>query len=174
MASSSLTYLSVLRSNGSSFLITENKKINEHGQIKGSERLNEALEAEQVTSSTVKFTPLKEKLKGRSSLDFQFKEFDKFVELIPLLPILVWPIIVTTDSTKLRELVYSMLQNLTTLLDQLYHIQKQVLKYFEDIHPKINYVLESNVIATQVHKSSPMTVAMIPTKGNEGAEQIAS
>ncbi|GBB99028.1 hypothetical protein RclHR1_00340019 [Rhizophagus clarus] len=86
----------------------------------------------------------------------------------------VLPIIVTTDSTKLRELVYSMLQNLTTLLDQLYHIQKQVLKYFEDIHPKINYVLESNVIATQVHKSSPMTVAMIPTKGNEGAEQIAS
>ncbi|CAI2166108.1 17729_t:CDS:10 [Funneliformis geosporum] len=57
------------------------------------------------------------------------------------------------------------------------------IEVLEDVYPKINYILEKNAIATQVRdialkvpigKVPPMMVAMIPTKGNEEAEQIAS
>ncbi|CAG8640493.1 1845_t:CDS:2, partial [Dentiscutata heterogama] len=56
------------------------------------------------------------------------------------------------------------------------------IETLEDIYPKIDYILKKNAIATQVRsivlkipieKILPIMIAMLPTKGNKGAEQIA-
>ncbi|CAJ0643401.1 2257_t:CDS:2, partial [Entrophospora sp. SA101] len=53
----------------------------------------------------------------------------------------------------------------------------------DDIHPKINYILQNDAVATQVRaialkvpigKIPPMIVAMLPTKGDESADQISN
>ncbi|PKY40817.1 hypothetical protein RhiirA4_20718 [Rhizophagus irregularis] len=81
-----------------------------------------------------------------------------------------------TDSTKLREkLVYA--EELNYIAGSTLLYSEKSIEVLEDIHPKINYILENNVIATQVRaialkvpigKIPPMMIAMIPTKGNEG------
>ncbi|CAB4377366.1 uncharacterized protein OCT59_025812 [Rhizophagus irregularis] len=54
-----------------------------------------------------------------------------------------------TDSTKLREkLVYA--EELNYIAGSALLYSKISIKVLEDIHPKINYILENNVIATQV------------------------
>ncbi|CAJ0643399.1 2256_t:CDS:2 [Entrophospora sp. SA101] len=42
----------------------------------------------------------------------------------------------------------------------------------DDIHPKINYILQND--AVPIGKIPPMIVAMLPTKGDESADQISN
>lgn len=54
-----------------------------------------------------------------------------------------------TDSTKLREkLVYA--EELNYIAGSTLLYSETSIEVPEDIHPKINYILENNVIATQV------------------------
>ena len=59
------------------------------------------------------------------------------------------PIIVMTDSTKLRQkLVYA--EELNYIARSILPHLETTIKVLEDVHPKINYILEKNAIATQI------------------------
>ena len=59
------------------------------------------------------------------------------------------PIVVMTDATKLREkLVYA--EELNYIAVSILPHSETTVEVLEDIHPKINYILESNAVATQV------------------------
>ncbi|CAB4439255.1 unnamed protein product [Rhizophagus irregularis] len=85
-----------------------------------------------------------------------------------------------TDSTKLREkLVYA--EELNYIAGSTLLYSEKSIEVLEDIHPKINYILENNVIATQVRaialkvpigKIPPMMIAMIPTKAHQSQHSL--
>ncbi|UZO06006.1 uncharacterized protein OCT59_026342 [Rhizophagus irregularis] len=88
-----------------------------------------------------------------------------------------------TDSTKSRKkLVYAEeLNHIADLLETLPH-SETTIAVLDDVHQKINHIRENDAIATQVRgialkipigKVASMIVAMIPTRGDEGADQIA-
>ncbi|KAF0378096.1 hypothetical protein F8M41_012458 [Gigaspora margarita] len=99
-------------------------------------------------------------------LDFQFKEFnsititnpslvlENFLKFSQVVSSINWngPIVVMIDSTKLRpKLVY---------FEELNYISGSTLPYsstsietLENIHPKINYILKNDAVATQVRAS---------------------
>ncbi|CAG8818186.1 4463_t:CDS:1, partial [Gigaspora rosea] len=59
------------------------------------------------------------------------------------------PIVVMMDSTKLRpKLVYS--EELNYISGSILPHSSTSIETLEDIHPKINYILENDAVATQV------------------------
>ena len=59
------------------------------------------------------------------------------------------PIIVMTDSTKLwQKLVYA--EELNYIAGSTLPHSETTVKVIEDIHPRINHIMESEAIATQV------------------------
>jgi hypothetical protein len=72
----------------------------------------------------------------------------KFAELVSSIN---WngPITVMTDSTKLRKkLVYS--EDLKYITGSTLPHDETAISSIDDIHPKINYVLQNDAVATQV------------------------
>ncbi|GBB91541.1 hypothetical protein RclHR1_01890015 [Rhizophagus clarus] len=80
--------------------------------------------------------------------DLALENFMKFSQIVSSIK---WngPIIVMTDSTKLREkLVYA--EELNYIAGSTLSHSETSIEVLEDIHPKINHILENNAIATQV------------------------
>ncbi|CAG8748065.1 5056_t:CDS:2, partial [Racocetra fulgida] len=105
--------------------------------------------------------------------DLILENFIKFSQIVSSIN---WnrPIVVMTDSTKLRpKLVYS--GELNYIAGSILSHSETTIEILEDIHPKIDYILKNNAIATQIpiEKVLPVMIAMLPMKGNENAEQIA-
>ncbi|CAI2195895.1 3727_t:CDS:2, partial [Funneliformis geosporum] len=112
--------------------------------------------------------------------DLVIENFMKFSQIVSNIN---WngPIIVITGSTKLRQkLVYA--EELNYIARSTLPHSEMTVKVIENIHPRINHIIKSEAIATQIccialkvpiAKVLPMMVAIIPTKGNKGAEQIA-
>ena len=80
--------------------------------------------------------------------DLVIENFMKFSQIVSSLN---WngPIIVMTDSTKLRKkLVYA--EELNYIAGSTLPHSETAVATIDDVHPKINHILESDAIATQV------------------------
>ncbi|GBC05191.1 hypothetical protein RclHR1_00610003 [Rhizophagus clarus] len=90
------------------------------------------------------------------------------------------PILLMTDCTKIRsKLVYS--QELGYITGSTLPSSEVSVSDINDIHEKIRNIYENNALATQVRvivlkipigKIPPIVIAILPTKGDESAEQI--
>ena len=80
--------------------------------------------------------------------DLVIENFMKFSQIVSSIN---WngPIIVMTDSTKLRQkLVYA--EEFNYIMGSTLPHSEMAVKILEDVHPKINHIMESDAIATQV------------------------
>lgn len=76
---------------------------------------------------------------------------ENFMKFSRIISSINWngPIIVMTDSTKLRQkLVYA--EELNYIAGSILSHSETTVEVLEDVHPKINSILEKNAIATQV------------------------
>ena len=81
--------------------------------------------------------------------DLMIENFMKFSQIVSSIN---WngPIIVMIDSTKLRQkLVY--VEEFNYIVRSTLPHSEMIVEVLEDIHPKINHIMESDAIATQVH-----------------------